>query len=89
MEQKCKSGTTVRKLCFHIKYKGWKKREKMKLGFFTPNGWSGLESLLNISRKEGRREGKMEGEEEGTEGVRERGLSSTWISSTCSWNPKD
>lgn len=73
MEQKCKSGAPVRKSCFHIKYKGWKKKKKGKLGF-PPNGWSGLESLLNISRKEGRGEEKPEGEEERTEGGREVGF---------------
>lgn len=50
-----------------------KGKKKAKLGF-PPNGWSGLESLLNISRKEERGEEKLEGEEKGTEGGREVGF---------------
>lgn len=64
MEQKCKSGTPVRKSCFHIKYKDEKRKKKAKLG------WSGLECLLNISRKEGRGEEEPEEKGERTEGGR-------------------
>lgn len=60
MEQKCKSGTTVRKLCFHIKYKGWKKREKNEARFFHPQ-WLVRIRVTSQHFKEGREKRRENG----------------------------
>lgn len=58
MEQKCKSGTTMMKLCFHIKYKERKKERKQELDFFPLLRIQAI--LENV--KEGRKEGGTDGE---------------------------
>ena len=62
MEQKCKSGTTMMKLCFHINYKE-RKREKARTNFFS-KAQSEFEPFQKMSKKEKRRKRRNKGEGE-------------------------
>lgn len=57
MEQKCKSGTTMMKLCFHIKYKE-RKREKARTNFFFPKLSQNLSHFRKCPKREEEEEKK-------------------------------
>lgn len=59
MEQKCKSGTTMMKLCFHIKYKE-RKREKARTNFLFQSLvriWAISENVQKEKRRKRRNKG--------------------------------
>ena len=57
MEQKCKSGTTMMKLCFHIKHKE-RKRGKARTNFFFPKLSQNLSHFRKCPKREEEEEKK-------------------------------
>ena len=72
MGQKCKSGTALMKLCFHIKYKE-RKREKARTIFFFQSLVRILSISENVQKERRKKRRNKGGRREGKEGGRGKG----------------